>query len=88
MASKNIVFISTVDAGITDANGLVVTPVESSDELRLTSEQLKIFESGALYYKAQIRLEESQGGVMFRKNDFYSYDGLVDIKFRVTTDDN
>jgi hypothetical protein len=86
VASKNIIFTTTVDAGVTDINGLVISPATSTDELRLTSEQLKIFQSGPLFYKARIRVDESEGSVMFRKNDNFSYDGLLDIQMRVTND--
>ncbi len=86
-STLKVIISADLVPGITDQNGLVTQSVPEVIQLSLSQQQLQIFNSKPIYYGAKIKINENDNPVTFRKNDLLKYDGFIDIKVRVNTDD-
>jgi len=87
-STQKVIIAADLVPGITDQNGLVTQPVIEPITISLTQQQLQIFrDKKPIYYGAQIKINENDDSVTFRKNDQLEYSGFIDIKVRVNTDE-
>jgi hypothetical protein len=94
-SSEKIILHNTVPAGNVNADGLVISPGISNDfELKMTKEQLQIFSKRdndgnylPVYNGMQIKINSNNQPVIFRNSDALNYDGYLDLKYRVNSDD-
>ncbi len=85
-SSKKIVINIPIAAGAVDQNGYVVQPTENETDIRLTHDQLQLFNQPVVYLKQWITLLPTNGKkVMLRSSDSIGLDGYLYVKYRVHT---